>query len=252
MHQKIADEVREVIADFRRGAAKSEVDGETQYLVTLTGYKGYQHPLGQAVSPVQNFAQRNNMPEILGGYQRPGDLGFGELQDCMILLDEAKTRGMLSKEQYEDKINRIWDSLQEINPELKQIRVKNDEGLFGAFKNRMSTHQKRAAIIGVDDGYNVTDIDFFLNNFLGTKNAMNMNGLKTPEARAYHNLSEKTQQLCGQCFWRPSPQTLQYAQDKALGKEPSPENMHRTRIYMSAQDRMLYRPRSGGIRPGNH
>lgn len=249
MHQKIADEVREIIADFRRGAEKAEVDGKTQYLVTLTGYQGYQHPLGQAVSPVQDFAQRNNMPEILGGYKRPGNLGFGELQDAMILLDEAKTRGTVSKGQYEDKINSIWDALKEMNPELTQITITNDDELFGFFQKRMSTHQKRAAIIGVDDGYNVTDINFFLNNFLGAKNAMNMNGLKTPEARAYHNLSEKTQQLCGQCFWRPSPQTLQYAQDKALGKTPSPAVMNR--VPMSEREKMLFRPRFGG-RPGNH
>jgi len=248
MHQNIAAEVRDVISAFQQEAKEVVEDGQKRQFVTLTGYNGHQHPLGESVSPVQNFAQKNDMPEIMGGYKMPGDLKFGELQDCMVLLDESLTRGEVSKEQYKDKIDRIWGTLKDMNPELKQIKIKSDDGLFGAFKNRMSTHQKRAAIIGVDDGYNVTDIDFFLNNFLGAKNSMNMNGLKTPEARAYHDLSQRTQQMCGRCSWRPSPQTLSYASEKVQGRSPSPADMHGGRIP-SQGTKPVTRPLFGTRKP---
>src|SRR5690606_9949727 len=104
--------------------------------------------------------------------------------------------------------------------------IKENKGLLGRYKDRSDIYQKRQAIIGVDDGYNVSDLNFFLNKNSYMRDALNMAGAKGAEARTYQNFAAKVEGMTGPFRWRPSPDTLNFIHDKRLGKNPETAPMH--------------------------
>lgn len=205
--------------------------------INLSIYGGQSFVIGESVSPVKELAEREDMPEILGDYTRPKGIAFGEMQDYMVLLDESCGRGLISKQIYDDKINILWTELKQLNPELNHIEI-DGKGI-----NPMRA--KRAAIIGVDDAYNVSDIQCFITQFMGGKAALNMNGRKTPAAQNYGVLSDEVKAITGNLRWRPSVETLSYMRDKLKGYSPSPDAidaMHPGRRHPQQQPQSGWKP----------
>ncbi|TVQ83732.1 MAG: hypothetical protein EA357_04725 [Micavibrio sp.] len=227
MKNNIVQEVRNTLAQAMQEARPAVIEGKTHpHCIRLAGYNNHPMPLGESRSPVQEYADRQGMPEILGGYKRPGDLKFGEIQNYVMVQENEMARGNITPQQYCDKIDNLWDALKDENPSLKNIQIKENKNLLGRFKDRSDINQKKKAIIGVDDGYNVSDIQFFLDKFSDTKSALNMTGGKTAESRAYMNLSAQAQEKTEGFRWRPSPDTLNFIQDKKMGRNPDTAPMH--------------------------
>ncbi|TNE30598.1 MAG: hypothetical protein EP349_05170 [Alphaproteobacteria bacterium] len=226
MRSDIAQEVRAFLDIFLREARPAQRRGKTCPAVSMQSLQGGFYYLYAADSPVRNMAERFGMPEITGQYRYPGDLVFGEMQNYMVLLNEGKRRGMLTLPQYAERIDRLWDALKELNPVLNRVQIRHDTARKGEFGEDWATKQKRAAIIGVDDGYNVTDIGFFLDRFQGCGDAFNMSGRKIKEAEDYAALSANVQSYVGLIAWRPAPQTLNYIHQIALGFSPADAPMH--------------------------
>lgn len=222
MFREITDEIHELIDKYSEASTMQTVEGRAYHAFPLYHSANQMFLIGASESPVVKYAEKHSLKEIVGDYKKPEGLEFGEMQDYIVMLDDSLSRNNISKQEYRDRIDRVWNALTELNPELKNIDV----------AGFASTQKKRAAIIGVDDGYNISDLDFFNRNLVEMRSRFNAEGQRKLN-RGVFSISDEYDVLAnyvadthGHMGWRPSSHTLNYIKDKYLGKNPSPDKMH--------------------------
>ncbi len=224
MFEDITKEILDLIEKYKAMSSPASFDGGKTTVPAFRIFRDLEQlcPIGISESPVRKYAEKYNLPDIVGTYRKPEGLVFGEMQDYVLMLDSELNWDRISKQDYNQKIENLWGALCKLNPELKNIDVSGIQKI----------KKKRAAIIGVDDGYNVSDLDFFNRELVDMMNSFNVNARRKLN-RGVYSISDEYDELAnyvednsGRFSWRPSMQTLTYIKGKLLGKKPTLHRMH--------------------------
>ncbi len=162
--------------------------------------------IGDRHHPAVEYAAMHNIPEVLGGYDLPGDVTNTMLQDFAISALLLARTGALSTARYDQLMNTVWAEIKSMNPELETLKLESPPGSPHAdnpFYN--ATYH---AIMGVGDQFNIPDIQHFLFR------------AHHPDS-LLHKLKKKSiEKQTGPMFWRPSPQTLKTVKSAIKSKKP--------------------------------
>ena len=184
-------------------------------------------PIGASEALGRRFGACNNMPEIFKDYKVPQGLKYGHMQDYIMLMEDATARGNMSKTQFRSNVRELWGALTKLNPKLKQVDVSEGRGLFASARERTAICKMISGIIGVEDGFNISDLNFYNTQILGVSNTFNAKTGRANISPEYNDLHQEVKERCGLLTWRASPETLEYIKMKSEGLSPSTDVLHK-------------------------
>jgi len=224
----ITQEIHQVLSDYADRYDDLLEKAQSAFFKKADPYK-----LGESRSPVQEFINEAGYEEVMGDYRIPDGIAYGEMQDYICLLDRARGVKEIDDAEYMDKIESLWTALADLNPHLEDVAIQSSER-HERKREGILVSKKRAALIGIDDGFNIKDINRFLDETVGVQASFNARSKDQAMMLEMHTMVQN--RVGERIAWRPSFETLNFIFDKALGRNPSPEAMHPGQTQKNGQD----------------
>lgn len=224
----IAQEIHQVLSDY----AGRYDDLLQEPLENFPGGLG-PYQLGVSRSPALEFARETNLYEIMGHYRFPEGIKYGELQDYITVLNQQDFRKEIDHEDYMHQIERLWSALADINPHLEEVLIRTD--VKGETeRQKILITKKRAAIIGIEDGFNIKDINRYLDEEVGVQPSFNAKAQNQSLLQEMKTMVQN--RVAAPILWQASFETMNYIFDKAMGRSPAIEVMHPGQSQKNGQD----------------
>lgn len=151
--------------------------------------------------PAVEFAEQHNCPEILGDYILPKGVTGTDLQTCAMALKVFFHNSLITEDQYDSVLDKIWTELVQLNPSLKALDIYKNAPMNYLAHSDKPMKAKFHLIMGIGDRFNLSDITAFMNVVSKTRaEIFNDNASKD---RLITDIAEKFSQP----FWRLSDQT---------------------------------------------
>ena len=224
----ITQEIHQVLSDYA-----DRYDDLLQKAQSAFFKKEDPYTLGESRSPVQEFINAAGYEEVIGNYRIPDGIEYGEMQDYICVLDQARAAKEVSDGEYMDKIESLWTALADLNPHLEEVAIQSHERNEGK-REGIIVYKKRAAIIGIEDGFNIKDINRFLDETVGVQASFNARSKDQAMMKQMHTMVQN--RVGERIGWRPSFETLNFIFDTALGRNPSSDAMHPGQTQKNGQD----------------